>query len=311
MKRFAWLVFCVAAPVLGCGGGGGGTPDAGAGNEGFVPPDVTTKAYDEQGSGNWVEVGDADWSCLNTPSDDMANSVEITLNGRTEDFQTGDDLPNATVTVFDDIEVDNPFATATSDATGNFTMTIPTGHTRLGFKVVADGQMETLLLNQYLEPATATQTLTIGSVSQLTANALPAFIGVTRTPGRGVLAGAIRDCNNNEVGGAVATVSSTSGTATNLTGPECTADTTACNQTFYFSAGSTSLPTRHSLNSYTNTDGLFMDIELPVTTNAYLQVWGFTKDQDPAADDMTLLAEIPSPVFADTIVTFSLEPLRQ
>jgi len=309
MKRFAWLVFCVAA--VGCGGGGGGNPDAGGGNLGFVTPTVTTKAYDEQGSGNWVEVGDADWSCLNTPSDDMANSVEITLNGRTEDFQTGDDLPNATVTVFDDIEVDNPFATATSDATGNFVMTIPTGHTRLGFKVVADGQMETLLLNQYLDPATATQTLTIGSVSQLTANALPAFIGVTRTPGRGVLAGAIRDCNNNEVGGAIANVSSTSGTSTDLTGSECTADGTACDQTFYFSAGSTSLPVRHSQQNTTNTDGLFMTIELPNASNAYLQVWGFTKDQDPATDDLTLLAEIPSPVFPDTIVTFSLEPLRQ
>ncbi len=311
MKRFAWMVLCAA---VGCGGGGNNTPDgggSGSNNGGFVPPTTTTKAYQEMGSANWVEIGDADWSCLGTASDDMANSVEITLNGRTEDFQTGNDLPNATVTVFDVIDVDNPFATATSDATGNFMMTIPTGHTRLGFKVVADGQMETLLLNQYLDPTTATQSLTIGSVSELTANALPAFIGVTRTPGRGVMAGAIRDCQNHEVGGAVATVSAGSGTATDLTDASCADSSSPCDQTYYFSAGSTSLPVRHSQQITTNTDGLFMTIELPNASNAFLQVWGFKSDQDPATDDMTLLAEIPSPVFPDTIVTFSLEPLRQ
>lgn len=305
MKRFAGMALGLVVMAAGCGddGDGGMVVD-----RGFNTPTTVTKAYDEVG-GVWQEQGDANFSCLNTPTADMATTVEVTLTGTVEDFQTGNPVPNATVTIFDDVEVDSPFATVTSDENGAYTATIPAGTTRFGFKMIADGQMETLLLNQYLDPGTAAQSLNIGSVSELTANALPAFIGVTRTAGRGVLAGAMRDCDGNEVSGAIATVSSLQGSPEHLDAADCT-DDKPCTSTYYFSAGSTSLPVRHSQQANTNFDGLFMTIELPPNANSFLQVWGFTSGQDPASDDLTLLAEIPSPVVADVIVTFSLEPLR-
>lgn len=306
MKRLVLLVGVLGFAA--CGGGDDGDM-MGESNAGFVVPDVTATAWTETG-GSWVEQGPANFSCLNTPTDDVANTVEITLNVKIEDFQSGNDVPMAEVTVFDVVDVNNPFETGTADENGDLVMTIPAGHTRIGFEVNADGQMRTLFLNQYLDPGTAVQSLTIGSISELTANALPAFIGVTRTAGRGVLAGALRDCDNNEVKGTIATVSSVSGMPTHLDGDGCTEEK-PCTQTYYFSAGSTSLPVRHSQQIYTNSDGLFMAIELPPLSASFLQVWGFLGSQDPTSDDMTLLAEIPSPVFADTIVTFSLEPLRQ
>lgn len=303
MKRFACMAFGLVVMAAGCGG-----EDAPVIDRGFNTPTTVTKAYKEEG-GVWQEQGNANFGCLNTPTADAATTVEVTLSGTVEDFQTGNPVPNATVTIFDDVEVDSPFATVTSDESGAYTATIPAGTTRFGFKMVAEGQMETLLLNQYIDPNTAAQSLNIGSVSELTANALPAFIGVTRTAGRGVLAGAMRDCDNNEVGGAIATVSSVSGSPEHLDAEECTEEK-PCTSSYYFSAGSTSLPVRHSQQAHTNFDGLFMTIELPPNAASYLQVWGFTGDQDPAADELTLLAEIASPVVADVMVTFSLEPLR-
>jgi hypothetical protein len=288
--------------VLGLGFGCGGddaddTPDAGLG--GFAPPDVIAHAYEENDD-VYTDLGEADFSCLNTATDDAATSVEVALTGTIGDFQTGDDAPEVTAEAFKLIDWQNPFATATSDDDGNYAMTVPIGVTRFGFKMTSEDIMDTFLLNQYVEPDQAEQRLSIDSVSILTANALPAFIGVTRTPGLGIVAGAMRDCQDREVKGTIATVSSVSGTATHLAGAT----------TYYFSAGSTTLPVRHVQQPYTNGDGLFMTIEVPTTASAFLQVWGFISGQDPAVDELTLLAEIPTPVLEDTVVTFSLEPLR-
>ena len=72
-------------------------------------------------------------------------------------------------------------------------------------------------------------------MSNATAETLPALIGETRTPGTGVVAGALRDCQHHEISNFIATVSSTSGTATPIDGAE----------TYYFSAG-VDLPAHHN-----------------------------------------------------------------
>ena len=297
MKRIA-LFISIGAFGLGFGCGGDDAPPPPGG---FQTPTVTTTAWQEI-NGIWTEMGAADWSCLNTPSDDTNTTVAINLTGPVEDFQTDNAVPAAQVLVFPDVEIGNvlDMATATDDQAATYALTLPTGHARFGFKTTAENTLPTYLLNQKFEPGTADQSLTLNSVSLLTANALPAFIGVTRTPGLGLLAGAIRDCQDREVSGAIATVSSVSGSPEHLTGAE----------SYYFSAGSTSLPVRHSQASTTNSDGLFILIEIPVVTTGYMQVWGFIDGQDPATDDLTLLAELASPVEADAIITASIEPLR-
>lgn len=288
----------VSFALVACGddGGGSDTPDAGddVANPGFVAPDMVTKAnVDGQ------EVGDADWSCLNTPSDDTATTVDITLTGQILDFQNDNQVREATVEVFPGIDIDNVLATATSDASGNYTMTLPSGHERYGFKVSEPDYMDTFLLNQDFEPATANQSLNISAISTGTATALPAIIGLVRTPGTGVLAGAMRDCQDREVSYAVATVSSTSGEADHLTGAV----------TYYVDAAA-GLPVRHDQLNHTDVNGLFAVFELPESATAYVQVWGFVDAADLADGEMTLLAELPSPVVGDTVITGSIEPLR-
>jgi len=325
MNRLAFSVsVALALGAAACGGGGG---DDVTGNKGFVAPTtpcngcsgVITEAFQEI-DGVWTSQGAADWSCLGTPSDDLPSTTAITLTGLIDDFQTGDAVPLADIKAFHVVDVNNPIATATGDDNGDYTMTLPVGVERVGFDMTADGQMRTLLLNQYFDPDTSDQTQDMSSVSVLTAQALSAFIGVTRTPGRGIVAGAMRDCNNHEVANAIATVAGAQGTTFDAVmhaydETECTRTVSDqklpdCTQTYYFSAGGTSLPVQHSLAPATNKDGLFMTIEVPEVTGAYLQVWGYVDGQDPASEDPTLLAEIPSPVIPDVVVTFSLEPLR-
>ena len=288
--------------VAACGGGSGDDDDnvdvdAGLPNSGFVAPDAPVEAF----SGD--EPATLDLGCLNTPSDDAPNTVDITLTGVLNDFQYMDnEIRDANVEVFHDIDIANPIASfGPTDNTGAYSLTIPSaGATgRYGFKVSADSYMDTFLLNQRFSPDLTEQTLNISAISEGVATALPAIIGLQRTPGTGVLAGAMRDCAGNELANAVATVSATSGTPDHLEGAV----------TYYLDAGA-GLPVRNEELIHTDANGIFAIFELPVTASAYIQVWGFVDDADLADGEMTLLAELAAPVVADTVITGSIEPLR-
>ena len=311
MKRLAYILILATSTItLACGDDGGTTemPDAAAaadapaagGNSGFITPTLPATAYHFENN-MWTEVGPADFDCLGAPSEDMASTVDITVTGAVTDFQTANPVPEATVEVFAGVDIGNALAMTTADAEGLYEITLPTGQTRVGFKIGAANALDTYLVNQYFEPGAAAQEEPQRSVSRLTADVLPALVGVTRTPGLGILAGAVRDCAENEVANVIATVSSVQSMPEHLDGA----------QTFYFSAGTGgSLPVGHDTAPQTKADGLFVVIELPANPDAYLQVWGFTSAQDPATDELTLLAEIPVPVVGDSVITASLDPLR-
>jgi hypothetical protein len=306
MKTGFCLLLALSA-VAACGGdddGGGGGADAGnLENPGFATPDTVTTAYAREGE-IWTEVGPANWACLNTASDDTPSTVAITLSGVVRDFQNDDDvIADAMISVYSGNDITGTaIATATSGADGSYSLTLDPGVERVAFKTEADQYLDTYLLNQYYLPDTEEQEEILEPISVSLANTLTAFINKERTPGLGVLAGAIRDCDNHEVEGAIATVSSSRGAADHVDGAE----------TYYFSAGSRSLPVRLSQQGYTNDDGLFMVIELPPSSSdVYLQVWGFLPDQDPATDELTLIAELGMPVIGDTVISASMEALRQ
>jgi len=281
-----------------CGDDGGPPPcgEIGDENPGFSPPcEVTVAAVDD------VEVGAADWTCLGTPTDDTPTTVDVTVTGVLNDFQNNDnEINEGNVEVFPGIDHTNVLDTfGPTDNTGAYELVLPAGHTRYGFKVTAPDYEPTYLLNQDFDPATEAQSLDISGISTGIATALPAIIGLVRTEGTGILAGAMRDCQNREVAHAVATVSSTPGQPGHLAGA----------QTYYLDAGA-GLPVRHDQLLSTDVNGLFAIFELPETGTAYLQVWGFVDDADLADGEMTLLAELPAPVVPDTVITGSIEPLR-
>jgi hypothetical protein len=304
-------MFCFLALVAACSSSPA-KPDAPK-DVGFNKPTAGVHANTEVTTNNWMDLGPADLSCLNTTSGDQATTVEVTLNTKVADFQSGNVVPQAMVTAFDKIDYMHSFDTKMADANGLISFKIPAGTKRFGFKMTTDdgSTLPTFLLNQIVKPDQMVQTepSKIQSVSMTTATTLPALIGETKIPGTGVIAGAMRDCNKHEMSNFVATVSSTSRTATPVAGAE----------SFYFSQ-STGIPVHHHAatdsgpvapgQESSSPDGLFMVIQLPVVPQAYVQIWGFKTDADVATGQMTLLTELQAPVVADTVITGSYEPLR-
>jgi hypothetical protein len=306
------LIFTLTSLSLAaCGSDNKATPDAaGMKDVGFNKPTKSLKGNTEVSSNNWMELGPADLSCLGTPANDPATTVAVTLHAELKDFQSGNAVTSADhamVVAFKGGDASMSFDTQSADAMGNMTFTIPVGTKRFGYKMTGDF-MPTFLLNQTVDPNTADQPTCgtppcktkIQSVSTSTAAVLPALIGDTRSPGTGVIAGALRDCAKHEISNFIATVSSVKGSATPLTGASA----------YYFSA-SVGLPVHHAQQESASADGLYMIIQLPATPTAYVQMWGYPTDADLAADQLKLVAELQVPVLADTVITGSYEPLRQ
>lgn len=233
---------------------------------------------------------------------------EITVNGVAEDFQYGDPLEAATIDAFDDLDFANPGATATSAADGTFTLILPTGSpSRMNWRTRHADGLDTFALNEPIDITLATETVTRQVVSNATATLLPAFIGISRTEGLGVLAGAVEDCDGNEVAGAIATISTTSsaGDAWPTFQPGA--------RVYYFSDGDPDLPIHRNQEKMTRLDGMFVILEIPPTTGTqtyYLQVWGFptAAAMGQGAEGLRLLSEFEAPVVGDSVISITMSP---
>jgi hypothetical protein len=300
MRIRSLVLLSLSGSLAACGGGSSTTPDAPEKDIGFNKPTKPLAANHEDMPKKWTEVGPADLSCLGTPNDDVATTAAITVNTTVRDFQSDGLVPNANVTVFKDQNVGTPIDTKMADGNAMVSVVIPIGTKRFGYKMTDPSSLDTLLLNQTVDPAMTPVTVgKIQAVSKTTAQTLPALIGVTRTAGTGVLAGAMRDCQNREMSNFIATVSTTSGQVAHVEGAD----------TYYFSS-SVGLPVRHGQKEASSEDGLFMVIELGAAPTAFVQIWGYPTQADLDADTLKLVAELQTQVIADTVITGSYEPLR-
>ncbi len=272
---------------------GSGSGSGSGSNAGFVPPATAVTAWTGS-AGSYTEVA-PDLSCLGAPRNDAATTVAITLTVNVRDFQSGNALPNATVAAYSTFG--SPFDIATTNAGGTATLTVPVGTRRIGFDVTEASSHETITVDRLLAPSTATQSITIRVLSDSTVATLPALVGVTYTPGTPIVLGAIHDCAGANLGAAIATVSSTAGTATHLPGAD----------TFYF-ADSVDLPVHHPEQPDTSRDGLFMVIGLPATTTAYVQVWGYRTAADQLAGTLGEIAELAVPLPASAGIVTVQDP---
>lgn len=288
-----------------CGGGDSPPPaDAPADDIGFNRPTRSLKANMELSEDNWMEIGPADLTCLGMPSADPATTVAVVLSTVIRDFQSDNLVPNAVITAFQNQDIATPFDTTTADGNAALSIDIPIGTKRFGYKMVDGSSLDTLLLNQKVLPDMPAQTEgSIRSVSKSTAQTLPALIGISRTQGTGVLAGALRDCQDREISNFIATVTTnparTPGEIQHVPGAD----------TYYFSS-SVGLPVRHTQKPMGSEDGLFMVVELSPASTAFVQMWGYITDADLTNDNLTLIAELQTQVIADTVITGSYEPLR-
>ncbi len=256
-------------------------------NPGFAEPAVLVQAWTET-SPNTFQAAMLDLSCLKQARVDPATTAPTNETITVTDFQSGNTAPGASVAAFRGMATGSPFTMATADGSGVAMLTVPSATTRIGYRVNATNARPTLVLDRL--PAT---TVALKSLSNATAQTLPALIGVSATPTSAIEIGTITDCQGHTLSGTIATVGSVSGFATHLTGAD----------TYYFS-DSVGLPVRHSQAMSTTKNGLFMVIELPATASAFIQVWGFTSAANQSQHMLTELAELAVPVpQASAIIT--------
>jgi hypothetical protein len=314
MKRYAIRgVLITAALAAGSLGVGCGDDDGGTEVDGGALPKC-----DEVGGAPCFELPEAatlkdtgaaaNWAC---PADTVETStIAVTVSGTVEDFQSGDPIDTPTVEAFQGLDFNAPVGMATGDVNGLFSVALDVGEakSRMNWRMTADGQLPTYALNEEMDITMAMLTgFNRGSVSIATANALPAFIGVIRTEGLGVLAGAAVDCDRDSVENVIATVSSTSSVGN--VAPTFVAGA----QVYYFSNGDPDLPVRRTSRTVSNKDGLFVIIELTPTTGTdtvFLQTWGFKTAADVAMGmaGLTLLSELESPVFGESVISVEMAP---
>jgi hypothetical protein len=309
MKRFEMLAGAMlAASLMGaCGGDDDAPVDVGiceevGGEACFELPTVEAKRDDDSAP---------DWDCAAPVI--TSSTADIAIMGTAFDFQNSSDpIPNATIEAFDSLDFSTPVAMATADAQGVYSITLPAGmaKSRMNWRTSADGWLDTYALNSSVD---VTQTTISGAtrraISELTANALPAFIGVTRTDGFGVLAGTAVDCDGESVKNVIATLSTTSSAG------DADPAFVAGPQVYYFSNGSPDLPVRRNKpeDKATKGDGLFVIIEIPPTTGSshyFLQTWGYKTAADVAQGKagLSLLSELEAPVVGDSVISVDMTP---
>jgi hypothetical protein len=312
MKTIGLGMLFAASAVLGaCGGGGDDMPADGAvqprncsevgGDACFEHPTVAATLDDNTTLANWA--------C--PPEAPATSAAPFMVSGHVNDFQEGTPLVGATVEAFlsaTDFSV-APVATATTDSTGAYSFTLPMSTpNRMAWRITHPDALDTYEINDPIDVAAGDLTnIDRNSVSQDTADALPAFIGVNRTPGLGVLAGAIRDCDREPVMHAIATISSTSSAGTNAQ-PTFVPGA----QVYYFSGGaSLSLPVQRTIRTDSNKDGLFVIIEIPPTSGSqtyFLQIWGFKSAADVTSNMLSLVSEFETKVVGDSVIVVDMDP---
>jgi len=241
-------------------------------------------------------------------------TAALPIAGRVADFQSDAPVANATVDVFSGLNyLGAPVATATSNAMGMYTVTVPAGTMGpLSWRVRATDTLDTYLVNDTTD---LTRASVMGSnrnsVAATTAGLLAALLGQARREGTGIIAGNALDCQRRDLIGAIATVSSTSSVGAGAR-PTFVPDA----QVYYFSASS-GLPTSRNAATMTNvtsSNGLYLAIQVPPSTTAtyYAQIWGFRTTAAVAmgAAGLSLLSETPVKVLPDVLVTVNNEPLR-
>jgi len=261
---------------------------------GFEIPDTTVMAIDSQG-----ELTEAEWSCLGTPAVDVSTTVEVSLSGVVFELGSRDTVADIAVSGFPGGDWQSSFDSDVSDERGAYALTVPVGTGRLGVQVSGEERLTGFQLGVTLEPDSAEQTLDLDSLLLEDAIGLSAFLGVVRSPGRGVVLGGLRDCLDRDVTGAIITVSETPGEPDHSDGVS----------TYYFGEGGG--PVIPNEQPYTDPSGLFLVVELPPAENTNsLQAWGFMSDADLQSGNLTLLAEEAIPMVADSAVSIALKPLR-
>lgn len=287
---------------------GGVFPDAPVGDGGMSFPRPTAPMHaNVKMNGTWVDVGLADWSCMGTPTSDQPSTGSIQLSGRVTDFQTTNGVPAASITAYAPSTsqlVGSGMSSSSGATRGTYSMTVgmlPSTSRRYTFIVAAQGYPGTYLLEQYIAPA-ATAMRELTAFSDPTMNSLAAVVGVPRNSANAMAIGDIVDCQGRAVSNAVVIASRTRQQVDLIGGA----------RTFYWSAGTPSVPQRNDQQPFSSSDGRFLIIDVPpISAGFAVQVLGFRTDAELQTNTIRLVSQVWSPAVGNAISMAPYEPRRQ
>ncbi|MES2640879.1 MAG: hypothetical protein V4850_15425 [Myxococcota bacterium] len=195
--------------------------------------------------------------------------VDLSVTGTIEDFESGDTVPDATVQIWNSDSIGGSAdETTVSDGDGNFTLESTQSCTPLAYGTSTPPEWEetkdTFEVHQVFGySADGSSDEIFNSVSDSTSKVIPALIGVEWDQTTGIIAGTAYDCDVNPVQFAQVFIHDGNGNI-----PE-TGDV------FYFSeSGGTSLPTSIDAQPHTNTNGLWVVVNVPAGTWT-AEMWGY------------------------------------
>jgi hypothetical protein len=203
----------------------------------------------------------------------------VTYTGIVKDFQYGDGVADSTVQVWagDDIQGGSPVATTADDA-GNFSVEGPVcAPFAYGTSTPAEWQQtkDTYEVHQIYGPGDEGG-VEFNSVSEATSRLIPGLIGVEWDESTGIIAGTAYDCNEDPIQYAQIFLHDANGAIP------------ATGDIFYFSAnGDTNLPTDHASQPWTNTNGLWVAMNVPAG-NWIVEMWGWDGTQEVKLGSTTL-----------------------
>jgi hypothetical protein len=245
----------IAALLIGCGGDDttGTNADSGAVD---VFDEIINVTDTATGVNDCFAPGDA-WL---TATADPACVQEVAFTGEVIDFESDNEVPEATVEIFNSDKVegaaDHSF---TSDDNGQVAGTLTTCEP-YSYKVTTDNETaddptKITIAAHLTENPTALESVEFNSVSDATYTVIQALLGISPDPANGVVAGAIYDCNEDPIEGAQVIVKMDGGYV-------------AGQEVRYFVED---FP--HREQPYTSEDGLWLAMQVPTgraTVEAYM-----------------------------------------
>ncbi|MFN7142500.1 MAG: hypothetical protein ACK4YP_01890 [Myxococcota bacterium] len=205
------------------------------------------------------KVQDVDPSCI----------VDMTINGEVSDFQTEDAVPDTTVQVwFNDDIFNTADVTTQADGDGNFSFDAPSC-TPIAYGTFTPPEWEetkdTYEVHQVFGYAgDGSSDEIFNSVSEATSRLIPSLIGIEwEEETTGIIAGTAYDCDIEPMQYVQIFLHDGNGTPP------------ATGEVFYFSeSGGTSLPTDKDSQPHSNTNGLWVAMNVPEGTWT-VEAWGW------------------------------------
>lgn len=275
-------VLLLFAACDGGDGGGGDDKDSGDTTGGGTVTDITIDDYI-----NVTEPYAGDTSCYDgtawiTQTVATGCDAEMTLNGWVEDFESGDNVGDASVEFYfsDDIN-SSADVTLTAGSDGTFTTSVP-ACTPLGYKTYTPAEWQetrdTYEVHQIWGwESDGALDEPINSVSVSTSTVIPALLGVEWISGTGIVAGTAYDCNEEPIEAAQVFVHD----GNNNPAPGV--------NVFYFL---NEFP--NDSQPYTSEDGLWVAINVPTGTwTVDMWVWN--------GSEHTLLGQTQLTIMADSV----------